>query len=214
MLTEDPEYPGRFEAQVKECSDTAASRYAFDQLSYCDDAGDCQPGAVCCSDQMWGDSGVAQCRPLPPDGRNPCGFYELCVEGTPCGTPGTVCRAGSCKLAVVDLSCGAQRCTSQRPICCSSEDGGLECVPDEDEACSTNAGRLKVECRSRADCPGGMPCCSGVIGTYCAGECINAGYACSAAADCPPEDLGVKLNGCVATPPDERPPHHRCDYGP
>jgi len=206
------ELPARFAPQLEACDERVQGDGSFRTVEYCDDSSDCPRGEACCSGAVWGDAGYSACLPLGPDGSSPCELAERCREGLPCAIAGSVCRNGACALAEVALACGAGRCTAAAPVCCHEADGATSCVAHGDERCSPERGRYPMECRSPADCPLGMACCSGYGTTYCAGSCINCGLACVTDADCPAEHEGFRRLGCVPTDPDQRPPHRVCSF--
>ncbi len=206
------EFPGRLVPQLAACESRVRGDDSFHTIEYCDDSSDCPRGQACCSGTLWSDGSYSACLPLGPDGSSRCELAERCLEGLPCATAGSVCRHGACARATVDLGCGAARCTASAPICCHEADGASSCVAYGDERCSPERGRFPMECRSPADCPPGLVCCSGYGTTYCAGTCINCGLACVTDADCPAEHEGFRLQGCVPTEPDQRPPHRFCSF--
>lgn len=206
------ELPARVVPQLEACQARVKGDDNFRTVEYCDDSSDCPGGQACCRGALWGDASYSACLPLGPDGSSRCELGEECIEGLPCATARSVCRNGACALAAVDLECGAARCTVSAPICCHEAGGATSCVAAGDERCSLQHGRYPLECRGPADCAPGLACCSGYGATYCAGSCINCGRACVTAADCPPEHEGFRLQGCVATDPEQPPPHRVCSY--
>jgi hypothetical protein len=162
---------------------------SFDRMARCDESIDCEPNHVCCEQWLFsGSSGLADCLPLPRGGGTPCDFGETCIEGSSCRTPGTECDSGMCRKKLAERACGSEKCSGDRPVCCSEP---LGCVAEG--ACATGK---RLVCTGHADCVKGEKCiANGFGGTTCAKAVVHPDYApylCKRDADCP--------NPCTSMP--------------
>ena len=180
----------------------------------CDGREDCAAGEVCC--QQWvastGDDDLfaTGCQ------RGACIFHEACRAGG-CG-PGFTCKLsskpnvlGSCVVAEPKVACGGATCSGSQPVCMWDAQKKMAACGAATGA-DVGSGRVPFACSSAADCGGREHCCYSPMGTYCLGDCINAGIACATSADCPAESMGQKLKGCLAVGDDAPAGLKSCAY--
>ena len=177
-------------------------------LVACDESRSCGSGRACC-EIVWG-SGQPQpivCTEPRPDESYPCDFWESCVPGVPCVTPGARCVAGHCIIPSpkAPIQCDPVTCASKDEVCClRRESNHLEC----ETTTNCQAPDAQYHCTNPSDCSAGEFC--GV--TYGGSGCLHSNdgmteILCNSAADCPPsvrkqcQGLGQTVQ-CSATDSD------------
>ena len=124
----------------------------------CAGSSDCTRGQTCCEQYTYsGGPYVAHCA-------NRCDIAEVCRADADCVTPDSVCVNQRCRALPTAFTCGAERCTRERPVCCEGEEVMTCGAVGSCEA----LGARSVTCRGPGDCRGGQHCQSNVVGQqYC-----------------------------------------------
>jgi hypothetical protein len=142
---------GFFKAQFEACSTALGARSdSLAGISRCDESVDCGKTDICCEQFLFSGGSVNLCESLPKNGKTPCEYGEVCVEGSPCRLPGTWCRRGSCVKELASLTCDGLKCKSGQS-CCGKP---FTCKPDAE--CADREPR--ITCTRPGDCLSGQHC--------------------------------------------------------
>ncbi len=171
-------------------------------LARCDESLDCRKNEACCEDYLYSGASANFCVTIKRPDRSPCKRNEVCIEGSPCRAPGSVCINGTCQKVVASLPCGTATCTPPNNVCCLDE---MRCVAPSE--CRVGA----LHCAHHSDCLKGQFCEISTLGTQCTGGITwgVAGSVCDKDADCGPDVFcNKKKPRCL---PSEYPGIRNCD---
>ncbi len=172
----------------------------LDTIARCDESIDCSDTEACCAQFLYGGTEAILCVPIEQQYQSPCEWHEVCVEGSTCRAPGSVCVNGACQKQVTSLPCGGTNCTLPKNVCCLDE---MRCGLASD--CPVGG----LHCAHNSDCLKGQFCEMSVLGTQCTGGVAwgNATIVCERDKDCRDVD-SCKKPRCV---PSKYPGIKNCD---
>jgi hypothetical protein len=170
-------------SQIEACEQ---AKLPTSTLARCDESRDCRNNEACCENYLYSGAGANFCVPIQQPSRSPCPINEVCIEGSPCRAPGSVCINGTCQKVVGSLPCGTATCTPPKNVCCLD---AMSCAAPSE--CRVGA----LHCAHHSDCLKGQFCEISVLGTQCTGHIAwgVAGSVCEKDADCGP-DVFCKQN--------------------